>query len=56
MENLETRNPVLLPDGSIDCELNHPFYGWIPFTATTSDPHAYGRNIHAKLLAELEGV
>lgn len=55
MENLETRNPVMTPKGHIDCELNHPLYGWIPFTATEYDPHAYGRNIYARLILELEG-
>lgn len=55
MENLETRNPVLSPEGHIDCEINHPIYGWIVFTATSFDPHEYGRTIHARLLEELEG-
>ena len=24
--------------GTIDCEIEHPKYGWIPFTATPDDP------------------
>lgn len=30
---MEIRNPIYTADGWIDCELNHPIYGWIPYTA-----------------------
>jgi hypothetical protein len=39
------RNPSLTADGRIDCEINHPVYGWIPFTASPSDPEPHGREI-----------
>ena len=45
------RNAVLLPDGRINCEIEHPAYGWIPFTADAADPEAHGREIHAAALA-----
>lgn len=41
------RNPVFTADGRIDCEINHPVYGWIPFTADPSDVAAHGRAIFA---------
>lgn len=35
-------------DGSaIDMEVNHPTFGWIPFTATAQDPEAHGRELFA---------
>jgi hypothetical protein len=33
----------------IDCEINHPTYGWIPFTASPDDVEAHGRDIFAAL-------
>ena len=30
---MEIRNPVYAADGGIDCEINHPVYGWIPYSA-----------------------
>ncbi|MGP3790301.1 hypothetical protein [Pseudomonas sp. B392_1p] len=35
--------------GAIDCEINHPAHGWIPFTASPDD--ASGQEIHARALA-----
>jgi hypothetical protein len=34
---IEYRNPKQWPDGRIDCEINHPDLGWIPFTAVDGD-------------------
>lgn len=51
MNNTAFRNAVLLADGRIDCEIEHPVYGWIPFTADAADPEAHGREIHAAALA-----
>jgi hypothetical protein len=33
----------------IDCEINHPAYGWIPFTASPEDVEAHGRELFAAL-------
>lgn len=43
------RNPkYATPNGSlIDVELNHPEYGWIPFTASPDDEEQHGRDIYA---------
>lgn len=40
----------------INCEINHPDYGWIPFTASPNDPEEHGRNIHAACLAGEHGA
>ena len=33
----EYRNPAFTASGRIDCEINHPVLGWIPFTLDASD-------------------
>lgn len=43
------RNPQYNNAGTIDCEINHPVYGWIPFTASADDPEEHGRQIHAAI-------
>lgn len=43
--DLEGRNPKHNEDGTIDLEINHPTYGWIPFTASKDDCEAHGRAI-----------
>lgn len=42
---MEVRNPkYATPDNlSIDIEINHPVYGWIPFTANPNDVEEHGR-------------
>lgn len=37
---MEYRNPRRTSGAAIDCEINHPVYGWIPFTADPSDTGA----------------
>lgn len=34
------RNPRFTPTGAIDCEIQHPLYGWIPFTCEANDTAA----------------
>jgi hypothetical protein len=50
MDNIEIRNAIYLEDGKIDCEFNHPKYGWIPFTASPDDSQEIGRLVHAEAL------
>jgi hypothetical protein len=46
------RNPAYLEDGRIDCEIEHPEYGWIPFTC---DPNDKGASFDtAALFAEMQ--
>jgi hypothetical protein len=37
---MEYRNPIYTKNGWIDCEINHPDYGWIPFTCNPNDKGA----------------
>ena len=37
--------------GTIDCEIEHPKHGWIPFTASPDDPEKLGKDIHAAAIA-----
>ena len=46
------RNPKFLENGWIDCEIEHPQYGWIPFTC---DPNDAGAQLDtAALFAEMQ--
>lgn len=49
------RNPARLPDGRIDLEIEHPVYGWVPFTASDQDVEAHGRAIWVSVDAYLAG-
>lgn len=46
---MKVRNPIFNANGGINCEIEHPVYGWIPFTASPDDPEAHGREIFAAL-------
>jgi hypothetical protein len=37
---MEYRNAKHLDGGRIDCEINHPVHGWIPFTCDPTDTGA----------------
>jgi len=37
---MEYRNPIYNAFETIDCEINHPEYGWIPFTCDPNDKGA----------------
>lgn len=45
------RNARFNENGTIDCDINHPRFGWIPFTADPNDVEEHGRAIHADLVA-----
>lgn len=49
--NIKTRKPVWsnAERTAIDCEIEHPHYGWIPFTASHDDVEQHGREIFAQL-------
>lgn len=48
---MKYRNAKRLVNGWIDCELNHPQYGWIPFTANPTDTGSFFNvgELHAKM-------
>ena len=48
---MEFRNPQYNDLGGIDCEIEHPVHGWIPFTADPNDVDERGRIVHAGILA-----
>lgn len=46
---MEHRSAAFNGTGGIDCEINHPQHGWIPFTARGDDPEKFGRDLYAEL-------
>jgi len=50
---MEVRNARYADQGHnrIDCEINHPQYGWIPFTADPDDPEKHGKDIYDAALS-----
>ena len=48
---MNIRNAAYNAYGTIDCELEHPVFGWIPFTASPDDVEVHGREIYAVLLS-----
>ena len=48
LDDRPIRNARRNADGSIDLELNHPEWGWIPFTASPVDLEIHGRVIYAR--------
>lgn len=53
---MEYRNAQRLENGWIDCEINHPVYGWIPFTCDPNDTGAEfdAAALHASMDADPE--
>lgn len=47
---MEHRNLKYNRHGTIDCEINHPRYGWIPFTASVADPDPSTAAIYAAIM------
>ena len=48
---MEIKNPRYNKLGTIDLDMNHPVYGWIPFTASPDDVEKYGKLIFEKAKA-----
>lgn len=40
---MQFRNTVYNAQGGVDMEINHPKFGWIPFTASPDDVEKHGR-------------
>ena len=50
---MEHRGPYKYTEsGMIDCEVNHPIYGWIPFSADEND--SIGQSIFQEIVANEE--
>lgn len=52
---MEIKAATMRDDGSIDCRVDHPEHGWIPYTARSDDPDERGRKIYAIVRSHLEG-
>lgn len=48
---MQARNPHYNASGTVDMELDHPAYGWIPFTASPDDTEQHGRDLYAQAIA-----
>jgi hypothetical protein len=50
---MEAKNPKYsqADNSTIDIEINHAVYGWIPFTADPKDVEAHGRELFAQAVA-----
>ena len=51
---MEYRNPIYNKNGSIGLEINHPYHGWIPFTARKDDVELVGRKLYER--AKFEAI
>ncbi|WIX31196.1 hypothetical protein QO259_10125 [Salinicola sp. JS01] len=47
---MDLRNAAYAGNGTIDCEIEHPELGWIPFTASPDDPDERARGIYQQIL------
>lgn len=47
--SVEVRSAVYNTSGGIDCEINHPILGWVPFTASPDDVEQFGRDLFEQL-------
>lgn len=48
---MNARNPQHNQVGTIDLEIDHPAFGWIPFTASPDDVEPHGRELYARAVA-----
>lgn len=49
---MNTRNARHNGQGGIDLEIEHPRFGWIPFTADAGDPERSGQEIYGEILLD----
>lgn len=48
---MNLRNLKYTKSGAINCDYEHPSFGWIPYTASPNDSEALGRDIYAAALS-----
>ena len=46
---IQYRNVTRNQNGTLDVEIDHPVFGWVPFTASPDDPEEHGRIIYHDL-------
>ena len=47
---MKFRNPKFNKENGIECEVKHPNFGWVQFTANKNDPDANGKRIYSEAL------
>lgn len=52
---MKIKNPKYNFFGTIDLELEHPAYGWIPFTANPNDVEPIGKEVFDACIAGVAG-
>lgn len=57
MSTIQIKNPIYSASNNetIDCEIEHPVYGWIPFTANPNDVEPIGKEIYDACVAGVAG-
>lgn len=57
MTIIQIKNPVYsaFDNSTIDCEIEHPVYGWIPFTANPDDFELIGKDVYDACVAGVAG-
>ena len=53
---MQTRNLKYSSATTVDMEINHPNFGWIPFTASPNDSEQLGRDLYAQAIAGTLGT
>lgn len=48
---ISAQHPRYNATGAVDLDVEHPDLGWIPFTASPTDPEPLGREIYARATA-----
>lgn len=51
---MDFRNAQYNADKTVDCEVNDPRRGWMPFTASIDDPSPEGRRLYADIITSDE--
>lgn len=47
---MKFRKPSYNANGGIDMEIQHPKFGWIPFTASPNDPEKHGLSLFSEAM------
>jgi len=51
-----TRNLIRNANGTVNMEIDHSVYGWIPFTADPNDSEQHGKDLYAAAVAGALGA
>jgi len=53
---MQTRNLKYTANNDVNMEIDHPVYGWIPFTASPNDTEQLGKDLYAEAIAGTLGT